>query len=1154
MNDLNNQQKKHVNIGLDIGTTSVGWAIIDNDYNVIDYGVRLFTDPCEEKTGHPKNEQRREKRCQRRMLRRRKHRKERFIQLILKNKDIFSFNKKEEIMAVLEHEIELPWDVKVRGLQSQLPKEKLIYILYHYLSHRGFTYLEDSDQESNKDNDQVELGYIPDQIKKITNGEKEFNNLSFPSQKQCFAFKILKYQDSKLNRSFSMQNWEKEIEKILSNQTYLSHDFKTKYLDLFSTYRDYSIGPGSEKSPSSYGLYTKVYDTKSQKYIVKCKGNNLWDCLVGKCSYFDGSDGNKPEQRIEINSASATIFNLLNDLQNLRKISNREWRISKNEKKLIFSSLFEKAGELTIKKLSTIFKCDPDDIDGYRTSGKKGKGKKNKPIFTEVKSIKIALNFLKIPVKNFVESLWQKNFSYINKINCLIHLKSTFKNPEKLYAEFIKIFHDLNTNYGFKTGVEIHSNKNFSDIKSSKKYSAYSQKALNEIFIPKLLDDELGNNSECIRHEFNKYNPQNIKINSKTINIDSLKINENIFSPTVVRSVRQTFKVINAILKSKKYSNCIFDYLSLEMCRDKNTKEARDRIYNNQSLDEAQNKEIQEYTNNLEISNTIKLKILLAKSQDWFDPYDLKEIEKPKPNSKDDLIKWSGKYEIDHIIPSKYFHDNSRSNKVLTSHENNFEKAKRTPYEWLGSKSNWSDLVVNFKPRKFINGEWILDKEKIKNFQLTDVGTDISIQMNPRKLVDTRYTTKFVYDNLRNFFNNNSFYDVNRPKIFTINGAVTSYFRNKFCSDKEYNFKEFKKDRDNFEHHAIDAIIVALFSILPLEFVNLFRKLSSLSQQPKQLGLTKEQEEIKGIYKHIIDKKLLLNKQFDHLKIKKIVEWINNNKPKFSRMLETHNNIEFFNESNYSYSLDINNNVITKEKISIFDDGKVKDIFYLFDDQAKRKESFTNAKCLLNTETMEYLKQIYIDGKSQNKINPFKGYMEREYGDKNPSYLKFNLNGVENKIKNISFAFFTDKGINNYFVNKKIGCINTSFKSVAIDCYFKDSKWFVVPLNVETYDFNRKKKKDGYFTMLQKMNLNPNNFKFQIKKGQTFIDNNGDLFYYVSYSYVNKTIEIKPIDHVYKAKNGKSTIQLLKTINQFFKNFKICDLDILGNKYLRKDI
>ena len=70
-------------------------------------------------------------------------------------------------------------------------------------------------------------------------------------------------------------------------------------------------------------------------------------------------------------------------------------------------------------------------------------------------------------------------------------------------------------------------------------------------------------------------------------------------------------------------------------------------------------------------------------------------------------------------------------------------------------------------------------------------------------------------------------------------------------------------------------------------------------------------------------------------------------------------------------------------------------------------------------------------------------------------------------------------------------------------------------------------------------------------KGQTFVDNNGDIFYYVSYSWVNKTIEIKPIDHVYKTKNG-AKVRLLKTINQFFTNFKICDFDILGNKHEKK--
>lgn len=1141
MNDLNNQQKKHVNIGLDIGTTSVGWAIIDNDYNVIDYGVRLFEDPCEEKTGHPKNEQRRIKRCQRRLLRRRKHRKDRFIQLVLKNKDIFSFNEKKEVMDVLEHEVELPWDVKSRGLQSQLPKEKLIYILYHYLSHRGFTYL-DSDKKEKNENSEVILGYVPDWIKKNVDDTKKFTTL-LPSQKQCFVFGKLKYQDDKLNRSFSISDWEKEIRKILSNQTYLSDDFKKEYLNLFLIYRDYSVGPGSEKSPTPYGLYSKIYNSELKKCVVKCKGNNLWDCLVGKCSWFDGSDGSKPEQRIEINSASAIIFNLLNDLQNLR-ILNTEWRISKNEKKLVFVSLLDKSkktSELTIKKLATIFKCSDVSIKGYRISGKK-----NKPTFTNTKNIKIALNFLKISSSDFIESLWQKNFNYVNEINKLIHLKSSFKDPRKLYIEFIKLFPNLSKVYGFKTGFELYMNENFKKIESHKKYSAYSQKALNEIFIPKLLDDELGNNSECIRHEFKKYDQKNKLINSKTININDLKISENIFSPTVARSVRQTFKVINAILTSKNYSNFIFDCVSLEMCRDKNTKDERDRIRDINSFNEQQNKQIREFIENAEVSNIIKLKILLAQSNDWIDPYDLKVIRKPHP-IKDDLLKWSGEYEIDHIIPFKYFHNDSRSNKVLTSRENNFEKGRRTPYEWLGSKSNWNDLVTKFKPKKFINDEWILDKEKIENFQITDIDADILFKMNPRKLVDTRYTTKFVCDNLHDFFEKNQFYAKNKIKVFTINGAVTSYFRNKFCWDKEYKFEEFKKDRDDFKHHAIDAIIVALFAILPPEFVNLFRKIGSLVQQQVKSTLSDEQKKIKSVYKGIIDKNLILDQQFNSLKIKKIVEWINHNKPKFSRMLKTNDNVEFFDESNYSYRLDMNKNVVTKEKINIFDDKNICNIFYLFDDQVKKGQAFTNSKCLLNKDVIEHLRLIYINYKQHNVKNPFRAYMEEQYQDKNPIYLKFDLNGYENKIKNISFEFLMNKRIDTYFKNQKIGCINKSLKPIGIDCYFKNGKWFVIPLIVTTYDFNKNEKKKDYFTILDKLLLDRSNFKFTLKNGQTFINkNSGEVFYYVSYFISNNKIGIRPVNH-------RSEI-IQKTLAVFFTNFKICDFDILGNKYERKDI
>lgn len=173
---------------------------------------------------------------------------------------------------MLEHEIELPWDVKVKGLKSQLPTNKLIYILYHYLSHRGFTHLDTTKENKNeKSKEQTILGYIPDWLK-VNNEEEKFKSL-FPSEKQCFVFKRLKYQDRVLNKSFSLWDWKKRIEQILSNQSYLSNNFIDEYLELFSTYRDYSIGPGSEKSPTKYGLYFKEYNpnTKNEMLNVKVK-------------------------------------------------------------------------------------------------------------------------------------------------------------------------------------------------------------------------------------------------------------------------------------------------------------------------------------------------------------------------------------------------------------------------------------------------------------------------------------------------------------------------------------------------------------------------------------------------------------------------------------------------------------------------------------------------------------------------------------------------------------------------------------------------------------------------------------------------------------------------------------------------------------------
>ena len=66
-------------------------------------------------------------------------------------------------------------------------------------------------------------------------------------------------------------------------------------LDLFLKYWDYSIEPDSQQSPVPYRLYFKTYDNGINQWIIKNKGNNSGNCLIGKFTYFDGSDENKQE-------------------------------------------------------------------------------------------------------------------------------------------------------------------------------------------------------------------------------------------------------------------------------------------------------------------------------------------------------------------------------------------------------------------------------------------------------------------------------------------------------------------------------------------------------------------------------------------------------------------------------------------------------------------------------------------------------------------------------------------------------------------------------------------------------------------------------------------------------------------------------------------
>ncbi|WP_245576678.1 type II CRISPR RNA-guided endonuclease Cas9 [[Mycoplasma] imitans] len=109
------KSKPEVTIGLDLGVGSVGWAIVDNDTNIIHHlGSRLFSSAqtAEERRGY---------RGARRLIRRRKYKLKKFVNLIWKYNSYFGFKNKEDIVNNYQEQQKIYNNVL--GLKSEALKK-----------------------------------------------------------------------------------------------------------------------------------------------------------------------------------------------------------------------------------------------------------------------------------------------------------------------------------------------------------------------------------------------------------------------------------------------------------------------------------------------------------------------------------------------------------------------------------------------------------------------------------------------------------------------------------------------------------------------------------------------------------------------------------------------------------------------------------------------------------------------------------------------------------------------------------------------------------------------------------------------------------------------------------------------------------------------
>lgn len=1132
--------KKKINLGFDIGIASVGWSIIDEDYNILDMGTRLFDDPAGD--GDLGNNTRRKSRELRRQLRRSRKRKDDLIYFFIKNNLV---KDEEEFYRIINQPLykinqyaNTILDLKVKGLNEILTTPELLIVLFHYLSNRGIFYKtigQEEDPTTKKEIDAESIKYQPN---------------IFPSvQLKQFSDKYGWYKAVPYRTQIPHDAYIKEVEELLGVQN-KTPEFINDYLAIFNRMRSYKVGPGSQKSPTPYGLYREQYSKQDKKVEIECVGTNLWDYTTGKCTVY-------PEELRGAKYAPiAEIFNLLNELNNLT-ISHKEnqTKLTAQNKMDLFQEIqnkwLEKDSQMNaiINSLAKLlwpkdFKLHIHDISGFKQTNYKTKNDSTKADFQNLNNYFFTVKFLLKTSIIKAEDIKILDLDFLTFVNNIFEKVRENQNPKDAYEAIKKYLRDNNLD---TTHIDFENcNDYFKSLKRVSGTHSLSYKAMKEYISFGI------NNSENQMYYFAekiKNNEQTLfKNHSITKYIPTGLFDKEIISPTTRRAFNQSVAILNKIIKrySKTYN---LENITIELARDKNSKEdaktIRDIQDSNRKILEdvidqidSSAKTVLEKKNNYETRRKLKL----LKAQNGLDIYDNQLI------SYNDLLLNPQKYDIDHVIPFSISGDNSLNNTVITKKENNAAKGNKTPYIWLNSLGRWQDFEKRVKTNQSFS------KTKKSNLLYLDDPSKNALEFINRNLVDTRYASRLVLNIFQDFFSmhkkdtypgDNSFY-VN-AKVKVLNGAITHYAR--------YNLFNQDKDRDYNYHHAIDATIMCFVGMNPnikrtLENNYSFdRAMNRLYKKDSDISSNLIDEETGEIFSKtkLYDKSLPIVKFVDD-QMNDFKDNKNEKSVKYSRLIKTRNNISLANQTIYSFKWknETEGQIINKLDLLGIDKTTMGNLTKYFSEDSEEKDLHNLIIFNQNKSLYEKLKTIYkqyINPKKTN--NPFVDFMnEQEPTIKKHKYVSIGNNQVVRKIK----INGNEKTIDNIIVLKKHNNkgIMEKLNPLSVRIYKNNkNKLVLLPINQKVLSFKDNKM---HIDEIKVKNILTNNLKvndiekFLVIKNGTLLLNltTRELFWCNGGgNFKQNKIEIKTL---YKEQKEQTNV----AINTISNNFLVIETDILG--------
>jgi len=789
-------------LGLDLGTNSIGWALIDDKHNqIVGLGSRIFPMGVEnlgegEGREMSKNAGRTGARGVRRQFFRRRLRKKILLKALSEHEmcpmvsdDFQDWKRTKQFPSEkLASWFALnPYELRHKALNEKLSLEEIGRIFYHLIQRRGF--LSNSRKggtddgaifKGNPKEGKIGITETQDKILEKTLGSYLFE--IYPNQNEPYQDGLERIRNRYTTRKMYVEEFELIWNKQSQYHSILNEDLKTLF------------GGRKLDGYKEDGILFHQRPLRSQKHLV---GNCSFEPAKTKCPI------------------SAIPFEQFRVWQWVNTVEYNGRKISQEEKEKIVEFLYanEKPEFKKIRKVigkeSAEFKFnykDEDKIVGTHTisnlSSKKFFGKRWFEFSEkEQEDIWHVLYFFdsKSNLKEYAFKNWdftEEQANDISKFNVKDGYSSLSRKAISNILPFLKL------DFTYDIAVVLGGIKNVFGTdweKLSEEKRNYLIDNVEGIVRSKTKGGFIDIIKSILRNDFNVSDNQLRKLyhHSATINVAELleklplgkeadKEIQAIRNPIVITALFELRKLVNELIEDHGK----IDEIKVEMARDlKISKSQRNKIRKEQNRLERENDRIKARL--LEEGQRIKHdNILLYKL--WEEckhvcPYTGRTI------SLSQLF--SGEVQIEHIHPWSRSLNDSFSNKTLCYADENRKKGNQTPFEFYGNdEANWSAIKERALKLFSDTKEYPNAYQKFKRFVQQKFDDDFS----SRQLNDTRYISKEAKNYLSKICKN----------VIVSPGQATSNLRQKWGMNNILS-EENEKTREDHRHHAVDALVMA---------------------------------------------------------------------------------------------------------------------------------------------------------------------------------------------------------------------------------------------------------------------------------------------------------------------------------------------------------